>query len=391
MKNIKEQFLLDPSITFLNFGSFGASPKVVFDDYQKWQRELEYNPVQFITVNGIKYLQESREALGKFIGCHADDVVMVTNPSYAVNIIAKSMNLQPGDEVLATNLGYGACDRTWKYYCNKAGAKYVQQKINLPIASKESFLQDFFAGINEKTKLIFVDHITSATGLVLPVQEICDYANEKGILIFIDGAHAPGQVNVNLQTLNADIYTGACHKWMMTSKGSSFLYIKKELQLLFDPLVVSWGYDAIYPSHSQFLDYHQMQGTRDFSAFLTIPAAIQFMHENNWEATRAACNEIVIHNAKRFCDLLNINPISPITKDFIGQMFSIPINSKDPLALKALLYNNYKIEVPVMPHNDMLFIRYSMQAFNTQEDLDVLYDALKDIMVTEPNLLFAFL
>jgi isopenicillin-N epimerase len=390
MNNIKSEFLLDPAITFLNFGSFGASPKTVFDDYQKCQRELEFNPVQFITVNGIKYLQHSREALGKFIGCHADDVVMVTNPSYAVNIVAKSMNLQLGDEVLATSLGYGACDRTWKYYCQKAGAKYVQQKINLPIASKESFLQDFFAGVNEKTKLIFVDHITSATGLVLPVQEICDYANEKGILIFIDGAHAPGQIDVNLQTLNVDIYTGACHKWMMTAKGSSFLYVKKELQYFFDPLVVSWGYNAIYPSHSQFLDYHQMQGTRDFSAFLTIPAAIQFMQENNWEATRAACNDIVVQNAKRFCDLLNTNPISPITKDFIGQMFSIPINSKDPLALKALLFNKYKIEVPVMPHNDLLFIRYSIQAFNTQEDLDVLYDAMEDIMVNELKLLFAF-
>ncbi len=390
MSNLTTQFLIKPNITFLNFGSFGASPKPVFDNYQKWQRELEYNPVQFITVNGIKYLQQSREALSKFIGCHADDVVMVTNPSYAVNIVAKSLKLRAGDEVLATNLGYGACDRTWEYYCNKAGAKYVQQKINLPIASKESFLQDFFAGVNEKTKLIFVDHITSATGLILPVQEICDYANEKGILIFIDGAHAPGQVDVNLQSLQAHIYTGACHKWMMTSKGSSFLYVKNELQHLFDPLVVSWGYDAIYPSHSQFIDYHQMQGTRDFSAFLTIPAAIQFMQDNNWEAVRATCNDIVMGNAKRFCDLLQTKPISPITKDFIGQMFSIPINSKDPLALKALLFNKYKIEVPVMPHNDMLFIRYSIQAFNTQEDLDDLYEALVDIIGKETELLHTF-
>jgi isopenicillin-N epimerase len=390
MDNIKSQFLLDPNITFLNFGSFGASPKAVYDNYQKWQRELEFNPVQFITVNGIKYLQASREALGNFIGCHADDVVMVTNPSYAVNIIAKSLKLQAGDEVLATNLGYGACDRTWKYYCNKVGAKYVQQKINLPIVSKESFLQDFFAGVNEKTKLIFIDHITSATGLILPVQEICDYANEKGILIFIDGAHAPGHINLNLQSLKVDLYTGACHKWMMTAKGSSFLYIRKELQHLFDPLVVSWGYDAIYPSHSQFLDYHQMQGTRDFSTFLTIPAAIQFMQENNWEDIKATCKDVVMSNAKRFCDLLNTNPISPITTDFIGQMFSIPINSKEPLALKALLLNKYKIEVPVMPHNDMLFIRYSIQAFNTEMDLDILYEAMKDIIITEPNLLFAF-
>jgi isopenicillin-N epimerase len=386
MQDIKSQFLLDPSITFLNFGSFGASPKVVFDDYQKWQRELEYNPVQFITVNGIKYLQDTREALGKYIGCHADDVVMVTNPSYAVNIVAKSLKLQDGDEVLSTNLGYGACDRTWKYYCNKAGAKYVQQKITLPIVNKEIFLNEFFAGVNNKTKLIFVDHITSATGIILPVQEICDYANEKGILVFIDGAHAPGHIDLNIEKLNADIYTGACHKWMMTAKGSSFLYVKNNLQKLFDPLVVSWGYDAILPSHSQFLDYHQMQGTRDFSAFLTIPAAINFMAENDWKAKQQTCNEIVLKNAQRFCDLLGTTPISSISKEFIGQMFSIPTHCKEPLALKALLFQKYKIEIPVMPHNDEVYLRYSIQAFNTQADVDILYEALMDIQITTPSL-----
>jgi isopenicillin-N epimerase len=390
MNNIKSHFLLNPDIAFLNFGSFGASPKVVYDNYQKWQRELEFNPVQFLTVNGIKYLQETREALGKYIGCHQDDVVMVTNPSYAVNIVAKSLQLKEGEEILATNLGYGACDRTWKYYCNKAGAKYIRQEINLPILSKESFLKDFFAGVNEKTKLIFVDHITSATGLILPVQEICDYANEKGILVFIDGAHAPGQVNVDLQKLNPSIYTGACHKWMMTAKGSSFLYANKSIQKWLDPVIISWGYDAIMPSHSQFLDYHQMQGTRDFSAFLTIPTAIQFMEENNWVEIKPTCHEIALNNAKRFCDLMNTQPISPLTADFIGQMFSIPINTNDSLALKAILFEKYKIEVPIMPHNDKVYLRYSIQAFNSQSDLDILYNAMVDVMKTEKELLFAF-
>ena len=390
MPNIKSQFLIDPSITFLNYGSFGASPKVVFDNYQNWQRELESNPVQFITANGIKYLENSRKALGDFVGCHKDDLVFVTNPSYAVNIVAKSFNLKQGDEVLTTNLGYGACDRTWKYYCNKVGAKYIQQEINLPILSKDLFLKDFFAGVNERTKLIFVDHITSATGLILPVQEICDFANKKGILVFIDGAHAPGHVPLNLQNLNPDFYTGACHKWMMTAKGSSFLYAKKETQKMLDPLVVSWGYDAIMPSHSSFLDYHQMQGTRDFSAFLTIPAALQFMNDNDWEKRKTDCREIVLKNAKRFCDLLNTQPISPLDNEFIGQMFSIPINTNNPLALKAILFEKYKIEVPIMPHNDKVYLRYSIQAFNNQADLNTLYNAMVDIMQTENELLFSF-
>jgi isopenicillin-N epimerase len=376
MPNIKSQFLLDPAITFLNFGSFGACPKVVVENQQKWQRELEFNPVQFITVNGIQYLQQSREALGAYIGCHADDVVYVTNPSYAVNIVAKSINLKAGDEVLTTNLEYGACDRTWKYYCNKVGATYVQQQINLPIQSKAAFLQDFFAGVTAKTKLIFISHITSSTGLILPVQEICDYANEKGILVFVDGAHAPAHVALDLQQLNVDIYTGACHKWMMTSKGSSFFYVKKSIQHLFDPLIISWGYDAIAPSHSQFLDYHQMQGTRDFTAFLTIPTAIQFMAENNWKEQSLQCKNLVLENAQRFYSLLKTAPISPLNYEFIGQMLSIPIRTNNATALKATLYNDYNIEIPIMQQNDTTYIRYSIQAFNNQQDLDILYNAL---------------
>ncbi len=387
MQDIKSQFLLDPNITYLNFGSFGACPLPVFNDYQKWQRELEFSPVQFITNKGLQYLQQSREALGNFIGCHADDVVLVTNPSYATNIIAKSFALQKHDEVLSTNIEYGACTRTWKYYCQKASAKFVEQKIDLPIISKEHFLENFFKGITSKTKLIFISHITSATGLVLPIKEICAYARKNNILTFIDGAHAPGHIDLDIETLGADIYTGACHKWMMTAKGSSFLFVKKSLQHLFDPLTISWGYNAIQPSNSQFLDYHQMQGTRDFSAFLTVPAAIEFMNAYNWQAVRKNCQNIVLQNANRFCELLNATAISPITQDFIGQMFSIPIKTNNPTALKKILFENYKIEIPVMPDNDSIYLRFSVQAFNNQQDLDLLYEAVSNILIKHADIL----
>jgi isopenicillin-N epimerase len=382
MIDYKSQFQLNPNITFLNFGSFGACPKIIFADYQKWQRQLEYSPVQFLTVTGLQHLQASREALGSYINCDANDVVYVTNPSYAVNLVAKSFKLQVGDEVLATNLEYGACDKTWEYYCTKAGAKYVKQNINLPIKNKETFLKDFFEGINNNTKLIFISHITSSTGLIFPIQEICDYANDKGIMIFIDGAHAPGQVHLDLQQLQVDIYTGACHKWMMAPKGCSFLYVKKQHQHLFDPLVISWGFNAALPSHSLFLDYHQLQGTRDFSAFLTVPACIQFMKKNNWEIVSKKCQLLVLQNAQRFCDLVNSQPIAPLSSEFIGQLFSIPIKTKDPLGLKAYLFDQYNIEIPVMPHGDLVFLRYSIQAFNTQQDLDLLYAALQSIIAT---------
>ncbi len=375
MENFKSQFLLDPTITFLNFGSFGACPKLVFDDYQKWQLELEREPVQFIAVNGLKYLQQSREALAKFIHCNPNDLVYVTNPSCAVNIIAKSFNLKEGDEILTTNLEYGACDKTWNYYCDKVGAKYVRQNISLPLVSKEKFVEEFFKGLSTRTKAIFISHITSSTALILPVKEICEIAKQKGLVTIVDGAHAPAHVNLNLSELKADFYTGACHKWMMTAKGSSFLYVKEEFQPL-DPLIVSWGYKSFAPSSSTFLDHHQTQGTRDFSAFLTIPKAIEFMSRNNWNDVSKESRKLVKDNAIRFCDLFNTKPLAPLTDDFIGQMLSVKINAKEPEQLQKVLFDKFRIEIPVMRHGNDVYIRYSINAFNSQEDLDKLYDAL---------------
>lgn len=380
--NLSSQFLLNPNITFLNFGSFGACVKPVFERYQQYQLELEQEPVQFITVKGLEYLKQSRAALANYIGCDADDVVYVTNPSYAVNTIAKSFDLKKDDEILTTDLEYGACDKTWSYYCNKVGAKIIRVPTAFPLTTKKDFVANFFKGLTPKTKMVFINHITSSTGLRLPVEEICAIAKSKGLITFIDGAHAPAQVPLNLQTLQADIYTGACHKWMMTPKGSSFLYVKKEYQSLFDPLVISWGYESAFPSHSPFLDYHQTNGTRDFSAFLTTPIAIQFMQENNWDVVAAQCRALIKANAHNICSILNAQPLAPVNDDFLVQLYSTPIKTAEPEKLKSLLYNKYKIEIPVMRHGDKVYLRYSIQAFNTQKDLDVLASALKNIIAT---------
>ena len=383
---LKSQFLLDPSITYLNFGSFGACPRPVFKDYQDWQLLLESEPCQYIAVNGVNYLKTSRQALASFINCDADDVVYVTNPTYAMNIIARSLKLEEGDEILATNLEYGALDRTWNYYCNKSKARYVRQPIDLPVVSKEAILDQFWAGYNSKTKAIFISQITSATALILPVKEICEMAKERGLLTIVDGAHVPGHIPLDLSELKADIYTGACHKWLMTPKGCSFLYVKKEFQNQFDPVIISWGYESAAPSHSQFLDYHQMQGTRDFSAFLTVPKAIQFRTENHWDEVAADCRKMVRANYTTFCGLMGSEPICPVTDEFLGQMCSIPIKTNSPEKLHDYLFGHYKIEVPVPRQENQMFLRYSIQGFNTQGDLDRLYDALKEI-ISETDLL----
>jgi isopenicillin-N epimerase len=381
-EEIKNQFLLRKDITYLNFGAYGACPRPVFDEYQKFQRELEEEPTLFINELGPEYIKNSRIALGKYLNCTAEDVVYVTSPSYAVNLIAKSFQIKAGDEVLTTNLEYGPCDKTWKYYCEQKGATYKRIQVRFPLESKEDFIEQFVKGITENTKLIFISHITSSTGLRLPVEEICAIANERGILIYVDGAHAPGQLPIDLSTLGADIYTGACHKWMLTPKGSSFLYVKNSLQHLFDPLIISWGYKSPKPSNSIFIDNHQFQGTRDYSAFLTIPAAIDFMERFSWKELSHKCKIITQQNANRFCDLMGTKAISPINDDFIGQLFSIPINITAPEKLHDILYNEYRIQIPIPIHEGNFYLRYSIQAFNSQEDLDKLYAAIINLKLS---------
>ena len=380
MKSIKELFLVDPEITFLNFGSFGACPKPVFEKYQALQLELERQPVQFFVKDGMKLLAEARGRLADFVGCNSDNIAFVTNPSYAINTIIKSFPFESEDEILTTDLEYGALDRAWKYYADKSNAKYITSEISLPLTTKEVFIQEFWKGYSDKTKAIFISQITSATGLILPVKEIIIEAKKRGLITIIDGAHVPAQIELNIEELGPDIYAGACHKWMMAPKGASFLYVNKENQKWVDPLVISWGYESDNPSHSQFLDYHQTNGTRDYSAFLTVPKCIDFMQEYDWRSISKRCHEIVVNNAKRFCDLLGAKPIAPLTNEFIGQLMSIPIQTDDPLALHDILIDKYRIEVPIPVENGQPYIRYSIQAFNDESDLDRLYDVLSELL-----------
>jgi isopenicillin-N epimerase len=379
---MKSQFLLDKNITFLNHGSFGACPKPIFEEYQRLQLELENEPVYFIQKKQPEYLKIAKERLAKYIGCNTNDFFFTPNPTFAVNTIMRSLHLKEGDEILATNHEYGAMDRTWNFYCKKSGAKYIRQNISLPIVSKEQMLEEFWSGYTAKTKIVFLNQISSCTALIFPIKEICDKARELGLITIIDGAHVPGQMELDIAALNPDFYTGTLHKWMLAPKGSSFLYVKKDFQQMLDPLVVGWGYESVAPSESQFLDYQEFQGTREISAFLCTPKVIDFLEENDWKAKAKECRKLVFDNYQRFCDLLNTQPICPITEEFLGQMASIPIKTSNPVELKELLFNKYKIEILIMPLNGNYFLRYSINAYNSQEDLDILYTSLKEIIAT---------
>ncbi|MFT5822073.1 MAG: isopenicillin-N epimerase [Crocinitomix sp.] len=376
---LKDQFLLNPEITFLNHGSFGACPKPVFADYQKWQLMLEQEPIQFITKTGAKFLDASKQALADFVNCNKEDLIYTTNPSTALNTVIKSLNLKAGDEILTTDQEYGAMDRTWNYYCRKVGAKYIHQNITLPLTTKEKFLEEFWSGLTPNTKIIFISQITSPTALIFPVKEIIERAKELGLMTIIDGAHAPAHIPLDIKALDPDVYTGACHKWLLAPKGSSFLYVKKNWQDTIDPLIISWGYEAEFPSESQFQDYHQYQGTRDFSAFLCTPAAIQFLKDNNWEERKKTCRDLLKHYYPIVANELESHIICPLTDEFLGQICSIPIHTEKPLELKELLYEKHKIEIPIVSFSGDTYLRISFQAYNGAAEIETLINAIRDI------------
>lgn len=378
--SLKSEFLLDPNVVFLNHGSFGACPKRVFDDYQRWQLELERQPVEFLGRRVTTLLAEARAKLAEYVGAATDEVVYFPNPTTAINMVARSLNLKPGDEILTTEHEYGAMDRTWRFVCNKTGARYLHRPIRLPVTSHEEFVEAFWAGTTERTRAIFISHITSPTALIFPVQEICRRAREAGLLSVVDGAHAPGQIPLNLAELGADLYTGACHKWLCGPKGSAFLYARREVQAWLEPLVVSWGWESETPSGSQFVDHHEWQGTRDVAAFLATPAAIQFQAEHDWGAVRAECHGLASETRRRINDLTGLAPICPDSRDWFSQMAAIRLPPVDVNALKERLYNDYRVEVPLFKWNDQPFMRVSFQGYNSRTDADALVDALKHLM-----------
>ncbi len=375
---MKKYFLLDPEVIFLNHGSFGACPRPVLDAYQEWQRMLERQPVEFLGRQAVVHLRRARRALGEYLNCHAEDLVYFPNPTTAINMVARSLRLQLGDEILTTNHEYGAMTRTWQYYCQKAGAHYMQQPVALPVSTPEAFVESFWAGVTDRTRVIFISHITSPTALIFPVKEICRRARAAGILSIVDGAHAPGQIPVDLQDIAADIYTGACHKWLMAPKGAAFLYAHPEVQGWLDPLVISWGYqpEEGYGTGNRYVDYHEWQGTRDLAAFLSVPAAIEFQQQHEWERVRERCFRLAQTARADIHALTGIPPISSETPRWFGQMFAVRLPNVEVAALKRRLYDQYRIEVPLFRWGGDAYVRVSVQGYNSQDDLDALAAAL---------------
>jgi isopenicillin-N epimerase len=379
---MRELFLLDPDLVFLNHGSFGACPAEVLAEQQRWQREMERNPVEFLGRRSAALLHGARSALAAFVGGRADDLVFVPNATTAVNTVARSLTLAPGDEVLATDHEYGACDATWRRVCAERGAGYRRVEVPLPF-QREDFVDRVLAQAGPRTRMVFASHITSTTALVFPVAELCAAARERGLLTLIDGAHAPGQIGVDLDAIGADFYTGNAHKWLCAPKGSAFLHARPEHHERLHAAVTSWGYAEGTGGHAGFDAYLgrstlerrlQWQGTRDIAAWLAVPAAIGFHQRPEVAARRAQCHPMGVALMHRVAQRTGLPTIAR-DGDF-AQMLPLPVASGDADALRRRLFERHRIEVPVTAHGGRMFVRVSVQTYNGEADLRRLEQAL---------------
>ena len=369
---LRAEFMLDPEVVYLDHGCYGACPLVVFERYQAWQAELERRPVEFLGRRLEGLLAEARAAFADYVGAAADDLVFVENTTAGINVAARALDLRPGDEVLSTDLEYGALNYMWERICAQAGARFVRAPVRLPASGADEIADAVWAQAGPRTKAVFVSHVTSSTALVLPAAELCRRACEAGVVSIVDGAHVPGQVPLDLSSFGADVYVGNCPKWLCAPKGSAFLWARPELQESIGALAIGWGFGE----DSTFLSRNERQGTRDPAAYLAVPEATRWQAEHGWDEVRARCHALALAARERLAGLTGLEPLAP--PELLAQMVSAPLPAGlDVDALKERLYEEFRIEIPAPRRGDERFLRASFQGYNDEDDLDALVAALE--------------
>jgi isopenicillin-N epimerase len=377
-------FLLEPGIVFLNHGSFGARPREVVEEQARFRLAAEAEPVRFLSRLSGELLESALGRLAAFVGAPARDLAFVENATTGIGIAAKSLALESGDEVIGTDHEYGACAEAWRRACKASGASYRAISVPLPYAGDADFIGRLERAIGPRTKVLFVSHVTSPTALEFPVTEVCRLARERGLVSVIDGAHVPGQLALDLSSLGADFYTGNCHKWLCGPLGSAFLYVRAGLHELVEPPVVSWGLvdesegTAVHDSYagsSALARRLRWMGTRDISAFLAVPAAIEFSARHAGEGRR--CAMLAAETARKAASALGLESLAREGSEL--RMALVPLPECDPARLKAALFGRYRIEVPVTGYGGSRFVRLSFHIYNDEGDAAAFLGALGEL------------
>ncbi|MBL8752838.1 MAG: aminotransferase class V-fold PLP-dependent enzyme [Planctomycetes bacterium] len=382
---------LDPNVVFLNHGSFGACPRVVLELQQTLRAEMEAEPVRFVHREVEGRLDAARAELAAFVGCAADDLAFVANATMGVNTVLRSLPLCPGDELLTTDHEYNACRNALDFVAGKAGARVVVAPIPFPLQSPQQVVDSVLAHATARTKLCLLDHVTSPTGLVLPIAPIVAGLRERGIETLIDGAHAPGMVPLELARLGVAYYTGNCHKWLCTPKGSALLYVRADRQAAIRPLSISHGANSTRTDRSRFRLEFDFTGTDDPTPFLCVPAALRFLGgllPGGIPALQAHNHELAVQGRARLCAA--VGTAAPAPAAMLGSLASVVLPASHeptvpPLGLDPLqtrLFERHHIEVPVMrwPQPSLRLLRISPQIYNTTAQYEHLAEATAELL-----------
>lgn len=370
-------FPLDPSLVFLNHGSFGSCPAPVRAYQRELQERLERDPVAFFLRDLEPMLDETRRVLGGLVGAAPNDIGFVPNATHGTNAVLACYPLSAGDEIVITNHGYNAVNNAARRWAELRGGSVTVASFPFPIASGDEAVSGITAAIGPQTRLVIVDHVTSPTGLVLPLARIIAACNERGVDVLVDGAHAPGMLPLDIVALAPAYYTGNLHKWVCAPKGAAFLWVRRDKQATFAPLVTSHGRNSQREGRSLFLQELDWMGTDDPSARLSVPKALAFMETLHADGLAGVMREnraLALTAQARLAEHLGV-PI-PAPADMIGSMAALPLPEAAPRDLETRLYERHRVRVPVFPFGDRLLVRVSAQRYNSLADYDALAAAL---------------
>lgn len=385
---LRPLWTLDPEVHFLNHGSFGACPRAVLEHQSQWRAKMERSPVAFMARQVFDHLDAARERLAAFVRCDADGLVFVHNATAAVNAVLRSLKLEPGDELLITDHGYNACNNVARFVCERAGAVVKVASVPFPLTHPEQVSEAILAAASPRTRLALIDHITSPTGLVLPIADIVAALHERGIDTLVDGAHGVGQLDLDLGALGAAYYTSNCHKWLCAPKGAAFLHVRADRRDGVQPAIISHGANVRRSTHTRLHDGFDWPGTYDPSAWLSVPFAIDYLADlgGGWDSVRASNRAMVLAGRTILCDALGVEPPAP--DEMIAHLVALPLPDRDPDdvgvgpfghdPLGMRLYEAHRIEVPVVPWPTApkRLVRISAQVYNDHDDYRALARAL---------------
>ncbi|MBL8920905.1 MAG: aminotransferase class V-fold PLP-dependent enzyme [Myxococcaceae bacterium] len=389
---MKHLFALDPDVIFLNHGSFGACPRVVLAEQQRLRDRLEAEPVRFFMREYEPMLDSARAALGRFLGCQADDLAFVTNATTAVNCVLRSQPFSPGDELLLTNHGYNACTNVARFVAERTGARVTVAPVPFPVTSPEQLVEAVLAAVTAKTKLALIDHVTSPTAIVFPIAPLVRALEDRGVRVLVDGAHSPGQTALALDTLGASYFTGNLHKWTCAPKGAAFLHVRRDLQAEIRPATISHGANAQRTDRSRFRVEFDWQGTHDPTPFLTVPFALDAVGAlvpGGWDEVRQRGHTLVLEMRALVLEAVGGAPAVPDA--LIGMMATVPLpdaktgqgalpgmGALDPL--QNALWERHRIEVPIFTFEGRRCLRVSAHLHSCLDDARALAAALPSLL-----------